>query len=131
MLNVNLNGYYWMEMKPGYGWIETLQCVAFPKDDTLSFPWRNALIVHLTLIKIRELFRWAFYICMISECERGKNNIIWTCVLFVLLRNVYAFYNFSFNEFLFLLNSNILSDLRFSHKYYIFISTPLKLNTIT
>ncbi|XP_022288668.1 uncharacterized protein LOC111100845 [Crassostrea virginica] len=38
MLNVNLGGYYWMEMKPGYGWIETLQCVAFPKDDTLSFP---------------------------------------------------------------------------------------------
>uniref|UniRef100_K1QBL4 Uncharacterized protein n=1 Tax=Magallana gigas TaxID=29159 RepID=K1QBL4_MAGGI len=38
MLNLNLDGYYWKKMDPGYGWIETLQCVAFPKDDALSFP---------------------------------------------------------------------------------------------
>ncbi|XP_048727780.1 uncharacterized protein LOC125645880 [Ostrea edulis] len=38
MLNLSKSGYYWKTMDPGYGWMETLQCVAFPKDDSFPFP---------------------------------------------------------------------------------------------
>lgn len=69
MLNLNLDGYYWKKMDPGYGWIETLQCVAFPKDDALSFPWCNLCSLYITQ-KIREITVYMFWLHDLSSFDK-------------------------------------------------------------